>query len=97
MSESCLQSPFYFPHRGQGALLPLVGTPHHLLAQRGEVSHARAFHYPDAVRSFLYSQQCVFAQTLGTSVNGHKQVVGTAFHLQRNLGIVGNDNRAHIK
>ena len=68
------------PPRKQTSSAARVGSPHHLLAQGGEVFLTAALHDFYVVWCLAYGEPCLLAALCRLSVDGNEEVMVTALH-----------------
>lgn len=77
--------------------LSVVGAPHHLLAEGGEVAAAVALHNINGIGGLADGKARALEQLLRAAVDGYEEVVRPALHLERYLAVVVDDDGADIE
>lgn len=75
----------------------LVGSPHHLLTQRVEITLSCPFDNPHIIRCLAKGQTGSLTAVLGTPVKGDEEIMRTALYRQTDLRIVGDDDRTDVR
>ena len=74
-----------------------VGSPHHLVSKCVKEYMVRPFYYLYIIIGLADDKASSFAASLAPAVDGHQEVVASAFHIQRDFPIVVDDNWADVE